>query len=154
MKIQLNTKIFKQNPNMAYCAVNSIKTVIHYYKGYSPSKQTIKKYAKSHPKNGSLIKNTLSTLKRYGIKTKVKRIESLKIIQKTLKAGNLIVVGYQTGKTEYHLSVINGVESRNGTIYIKLADSWLGQYEFPYFVFNVLANGDLGKIYICENTND
>jgi len=61
VKIQLNTKIFKQNPSLSYCSPNAIKTVIHYYRGTSPSRQTLFKDCKARPKTGTLIKNSLKT---------------------------------------------------------------------------------------------
>ena len=143
MNKQLQTKLFLQNPKYSFCSLNAMRTICDYYLDSPPSRDKLRAMLKTDKRTGTYFHDIQDTVSELGIKHRYRKTMPFKDIVKTIDSKNLIMFSYQSGVGESHSSIICGYSKRRGVPYVNLCDSWIGHYEIPYTVLNVLFKADI-----------
>ena len=151
---QLKTNLYLQNPKLAYCSLNAMRTICDYYLTTPPSRKKLLHMLKTGAKSGTYFGNIVKTAQDIGLKYYQRKTITFKNITKTINSGNLILISYQSGLEESHSSVICGYAERRSVKYAVLCDSWLGYYEMPYSILRVLVKSDSGRILCFKGKNN
>jgi hypothetical protein len=139
--VNLKTKLYLQKKNLAYCSLNSVRTVCDYYLKKKPSRSFLLKNLKTGRRSGTFQQDIYDTLGLFFKIRSRKRLTENSIIS-NINQDRLIVISYKSGIREYHTSIISGFTRKKGILYTTLTDSWLGYYDIPFSILKVLVECD------------
>ena len=150
----LKPKIYLQNPELAYCSLNSCRTVFDFYFKTPPSRNTLKRILKTGRNTGTYTNNIYNLLDTYDLKYKLLSKLTFKSVVNTLNKNNLMLISYKCGEKQYHSSVISGCFIQRGTPFIRLCDPWLGFHDMPFNLLQYLVYlGNDKIVHFLENNS-